>query len=162
MTENITQTRRQKNTSSNQRQQPIQYYKGNQELSINEWGLTLDLYSHQKNSIQRMEYLEMNRKREYTTDNSTILIESNFGLLNDKVGSGKSLMCVSVISREVNSPNFNKESREQDYIETIQMHGNSIFSVLKKSIKKILYIPITVIVFNNSIIYKCPKIKRII
>lgn len=127
-------------------------YSGDEKKQVNEWGLTLDLYGHQKNSVQRMEFLETNRKREYTTEDSTMLIESNFGILNDKVGSGKTLVCISLISREINSPNFNKESREQDYVETVQMHGNSIYSISRKTIKKILYIPVTVIVVNNAVI----------
>lgn len=132
----------------------VRDYDGNDKLSVNEWGLAVDLYPHQKNSVKKMEYMEKNRRREYTNNNRTCTIESNFGILNDKVGSGKTLMCVSLISRDVNQSDFRKESYDKEFFDITRMSGNGTFSIIEKRTYEVKFYPITVIVVNNGLVYQ--------
>jgi hypothetical protein len=72
----------------------INAFEENEEEKVNEWGVTINLFSHQKNSIKKMEFLEENRIRNYTNNEISCIVDSNFGILNDKVGSGKTLTCL--------------------------------------------------------------------
>jgi SNF2 family DNA or RNA helicase len=132
----------------------IKPYDGNNNTPINEWGLKIELYSHQKKSVIRMEHLEKQRKREYSDENGSVSIESKFGILNDKVGSGKTLMCVSLISREVNTPSYKHIIEDKQINDTVAIQGNSIYSMIRKRNSTYTYFPVTVIAVNNSVIYQ--------
>jgi len=121
---------------------------------LNEWGVCIDLYNHQKNSVLRMEWMEKNRKRNYATQNSSCVVESNFGILNDKVGSGKTLMCVSFLSREAMTENYRTESSTREFVELISCYGNDVYrckTVTKKTVK---YYPVTIVIVPNSIVFQ--------
>ena len=61
-----------------------------EEVNLNEWGLRgRELYLHQKNNVLKMEYQEQTKEREFTYGNRKTKITTNMGILNDKVGSGK-------------------------------------------------------------------------
>ena len=132
----------------------IKDYDGENDTEVNEWGISIDLYQHQKTSVKKMEWMEKNRKRNYNDSSQDCIIESNFGILNDKVGSGKTLMCVSLISREVNSVGFCIKTKEKQFVEVIEKRGNSIFSITRNKLSTVIYLPISIIVVNNSVIYQ--------
>jgi hypothetical protein len=132
----------------------INAYEENEEEKVNEWGVTINLFSHQKNSIKKMEFLEENRIRNYTNNELSCIIDSNFGILNDKVGSGKTLTCISLLSREINREGFISESSEKEFVDTHSVFGSSICMIKKTSVKKVKFIPINIIVVPNSIIYQ--------
>lgn len=121
---------------------------------LNEWGMTIDLYHHQKNSVLRMEWLETNRKRKYSRDDLSHVIESNFGILNDKIGSGKTLMCVSFLSREAIRENYDTKSSEKRFVDLLYAGGNDIYRSKSEVKTTLRYYPVTVVVVPNSIIFQ--------
>jgi hypothetical protein len=132
----------------------VNAFEENEEEKVNEWGVTINLFSHQKNSIKKMEFLEENRIRNYTNNEISCIVDSNFGILNDKVGSGKTLTCISVLSREINREGFVSEPSQKDFVDTQSVCGSSICMIKNTTIKKVHYIPINIIVVPNSIIYQ--------
>ena len=80
---------------------------------LNDWGLrNRNLYLHQKNNVLKMEYQESTKEREYTYGNRKTKVFTNMGILNDKVGSGKTLAVVSLLSRT----KIKNEPLEEKYI----------------------------------------------
>jgi SNF2 family DNA or RNA helicase len=131
-------------------------YDGNEEEKVNDWGVTVELYNHQKTSVKRMEYIEENRIRKYTIDNDSrcCTIDSNFGILNDKVGAGKTLTCISLISREINTENYKNEISTKEFVNIHSVSGGSLCLIKESAIEKVKFIPITIVVVPNSIIFQ--------
>jgi hypothetical protein len=127
---------------------------GNEEEKVNDWGVTVDLFSHQKNSVKRMEIIEENRIRDYNTEYTSCVVDSNFAILNDKVGSGKTLTMLSMISREVNKDGFSLEQSKRDFVDIYSVHGSSICMIKNTKVKQINFIPINIIAVPNSIIFQ--------
>jgi superfamily II DNA or RNA helicase len=129
---------------------------GNEEEKVNDWGVTVELYNHQKTSVKRMEYIEENRVRNYTIENNSrsCVIDSNFGILNDKVGAGKTLTCISLISREINKENYKNEISNKEYVNIHSVSGGSLCLIKTSDIEKVKFIPITIVVVPNSIIFQ--------
>lgn len=139
-------------TTSERRRKKIIVEEVSKEL--NEWGMTIDLYHHQKNSVLRMEWMEKNRKRNYTNDGLSHVIESNFGILNDKIGSGKTLMCVSFLSREAIRENYETKSSVKTFVNLLYAGGNEIYRSKSEIKMTLTYYPVTVIVVPNSIVFQ--------
>jgi hypothetical protein len=127
---------------------------GNEEEKVNDWGVTVDLFSHQKNSVKRMEIIEENRIRDYNTEYTSCIVDSNFAILNDKVGSGKTLTMLSMISREVNKDGFSLEQSKRDFVDIYSVHGSSICMIKNTKVKQVNFIPINIIAVPNSIIFQ--------
>jgi SNF2 family DNA or RNA helicase len=103
-----------------------------------------------------MEYIEENRIRNYTIDNNSrsCVIDSNFGILNDKVGAGKTLTCISLISREINKENYKNEISNKEYVNIHSVSGGSLCLIKTSDIEKVKFIPVTIVVVPNSIIFQ--------
>lgn len=117
---------------------------------LNEWGLkNCDLYLHQQNNVQKMEYQEANKERIYKNGTRTTKIYSNFGILNDKVGSGKTITMVSLLSRE--KMNNKLVSINHKYPWIIDMGSNHYFSYTVDEELSFTTIPLNVIVVSSAI-----------
>jgi superfamily II DNA or RNA helicase len=117
---------------------------------LNDWGLRgRELYLHQKNNVLKMEYQEQTKERVFTYGNRTTKIFTNMGILNDKVGSGKTLAVVSLLSRS----KVKNEPLEERYFYpwTIDMGSNHYFSYITE--EKISFRPLNlnIIVCSSSI-----------
>ena len=128
--------------------------------NFNEWGLDIPLYFHQQNSVKRMEDLEDNNTRlsEYTDKN--VRVNTNVGILSDRVGSGKTLTVISFLSRQILKDKeqcINKNEREQkiyyekkhEYLESATV--NEYFSEITTNFVLRKIFPVSVIVVNSSV-----------
>ncbi len=108
-----------------------------------------ELYLHQKNNVLKMEYQEQTKERVFTYGNRTTKVFTNMGILNDKVGSGKTLAVVSLLSRS----KMKNEPLEERYFYpwTIDMGSNHYFSYITE--EKISFRPLNlnIIVCSSSI-----------
>lgn len=117
---------------------------------LNEWGLkNTNLYLHQQNNVNKMEYQEANRERIYKVGTRTTKIYTNFGILNDKVGSGKTLTMASLLSR--NKQRNNIETTNHIYPWVIDMGSNHYFSYTIEEELNFTTIPINIIVVSSAI-----------
>jgi superfamily II DNA or RNA helicase len=117
---------------------------------LNEWGLkNCNLYLHQQNNIKKMEYQELNKERVYNVGTRTIKVYSNFGILNDKVGSGKTITMISLLSREKMQNKL--ISKTHKYPWTIDMGTNHYFSYIVDEELSFTTIPLNIIVVSSSI-----------
>ena len=101
---------------------------------LNEWELDIPLYTHQQNSVLRMEYQEDNPSKtvEYSDRyNGRIkcVMNSHIGILSDKVGSGKTLTTISFLARRKKKEEF----REEEYKTSSDEDINKIY--LKNNMK---------------------------
>ena len=107
-----------------------------------------------------MEYQEQTKERVFTYGNRTTKIFTNMGILNDKVGSGKTLAVVSLLSRSKMKNEPTEEElpgtgikREEKYFYpwTIDMGSNHYFSYITE--EKISFRPLNlnIIVCSSSI-----------
>lgn len=119
-----------------------------------EWCVNIELLSHQKASIYKMERLERERVVENrNTKNSTMV-----GILGDKVGSGKTLTMVSYLSRAksnyepdiINNNNIVIKKTERivnKIFEQVDLN-NEYFTKMKKFIKSFYFLDINLIVVS--------------
>ena len=121
-----------------------------EEVNLNEWGLRgRDLYLHQKNNVLKMEYQEQTKEREFTYGNRKTKITTNMGILNDKVGSGKTLTMVSLLSR---SKIKNEPLEERYYYPwTIDMGSNHYFSYITEEQISFRPLKLNIIVCSSAI-----------
>jgi len=121
-----------------------------EEVNLNEWGLRgSDLYLHQKNNVLKMEYQEQTKEREFTYGNRKTKITTNMGILNDKVGSGKTLTMVSLLSR---SKIKNEPLEERYYYPwTIDMGSNHYFSYITEEQISFRPLKLNIIVCSSAI-----------
>ena len=63
--------------------------------------IELPLFKHQKTLLTRMQNLESNNRIVLDDTDNSNMIDTNFGIIADKVGSGKTLTCVSLISQNI-------------------------------------------------------------
>jgi len=138
---------------------------------VNDYGVSRDLYPHQKRSVQRMESLERNDSFTYryeqhieldegdVINSPEIKINTKFGILSDKVGTGKTLTVISLISREVNSPNYNKNVEDKRFEHTYSNNdnNNNIFSYSITTTRVCTYYPVNIIAVNNSVVQQWDK-----
>jgi len=127
-----------------------------EEVNLNEWGLRgRDLYLHQKNNVLKMEYQEQTKEREFTYGNRKTKITTNMGILNDKVGSGKTLTMVSLLSRSKikNEPLEEELKREERYYYpwTIDMGSNHYFSYITEEQISFRPLKLNIIVCSSAI-----------
>lgn len=117
---------------------------------LNEWGLrNRELYLHQKNNVLKMEYQETTKEREYTYGNRKTKIFTNMGILNDKVGSGKTLAMVSMLSR---SKMRNEPLQERYFYPwTIDMGSNHYFSFITEEHISFRPLKLNIIVCSSAI-----------
>lgn len=121
-----------------------------------DWGVTIDLFEHQKRSIIAMEQLETNKTIETRNVTSSTLV----GILGDKIGSGKTLTTVSMLSRDklrgssniFNNFNSNfsidfSNRKVTKYFNSIDLH-NDYFLKLKKYQQTFYYININLIIVS--------------
>ena len=117
---------------------------------LNEWGLReTNLYLHQQNNIKKMEYQEANKERVYKVGTRTTKIYTNFGILNDKVGSGKTLTMTSLLSREKQQNKL--VTRTHNYPWIVDMGSNHYFSYSTDEELSFTTIPINIIVVSSAI-----------
>lgn len=66
----------------------------------------LKLYPHQLETIKKMESKEANRHKHINVDvnGSSCVVRSNIGILQNKVGSGKTLTCLGLMKRDTVKP----------------------------------------------------------
>jgi len=117
---------------------------------LNEWGLrNRELYLHQKNNVLKMEYQESTKEREYTYGNRKTKISTNMGILNDKVGSGKTLAMVSLLSRS----KIKNEPLEERYFYpwTIDMGSNHYFSFITEEQISFRPLNLNIIICSSAI-----------
>jgi superfamily II DNA or RNA helicase len=117
---------------------------------LNEWGLrNRELYLHQKNNVLKMEYQESTKEREYTYGNRKTKISTNMGILNDKVGSGKTLAMVSLLSRS----KIKDEPLEEKYFYpwTIDMGSNHYFSFITEEQISFRPLNLNIIICSSAI-----------
>lgn len=117
---------------------------------INEWGLrNRELYLHQKNNVLKMEHQETIKEREYTYGNRKTKVFTNMGILNDKVGSGKTLAVVSLLSRS----KMKNEPLEEKYFYpwTIDMGSNHYFSFITEEQISFRPLKLNIIVCSSAI-----------
>jgi len=128
----------------------IEEYK-TEETPLNDWGLrNRELYLHQKNNVLKMEYQEQTKEREITYGKRKTKIYTNMGILNDKVGSGKTLTVVSLLSRS----KMKNEPREEEiysYPWTIDMGSNHYFSYVTEEELSFRPLKLNIIVCSSSI-----------
>lgn len=123
---------------------------------LNEWGLkNIDLYLHQKNNIVKMEYQESTKEREFNIGNRRTRIYTNLGILNDKVGSGKTLTMVSLISRD--KVNNKTQMEEYKYPWTIDMGSNHYFSYVSEETLSFKMLNLNIVVCSSSIFQQWEK-----
>lgn len=123
---------------------------------LNEWGIRkANLYLHQMNNIRKMEYQESTKEREYIIGNRKVRISSNMGILNDKVGSGKTLTVVSLISRD----KLRNENIEEDfkYPWTIDMGSNHYFSYVTEETLSFKSLKLNIIICSSAIFQQWEK-----
>ncbi len=117
---------------------------------LNEWGLrNRELYLHQKNNVLKMEYQESTKEREYTYGNRKTKVFTNMGILNDKVGSGKTLAVVSLLSRT----KMKNEPLEENYCYpwTMDMGSNHYFSFITEEQLSFRPLKLNIIVCSSAI-----------
>jgi hypothetical protein len=125
-----------------------------EEEPLNEWGIrNSNLYLHQKNNVMKMEYQESTKEREYTIGNRKVRIYSNMGILNDKVGSGKTLTVVSLLSRDKLKPHED----DFNYPWTIDMGSNHYFSYVTEETLSFESLKLNIIVCSSSIFQQWDK-----
>ena len=120
---------------------------------INEWGLrNRDLYLHQKNNVLKMEYQESTKEREYTYGSRKTKVFTNMGILNDKVGSGKTLAVVSLLSRT----KMKNEPLEEKYYYpwTMDMGSNHYFSFTTEEQLSFRPLNLNIIVCSSAIFHQ--------
>ena len=133
-----------------------------EEDNLNEWGLRgRDLYLHQRNNVLKMEYQEQTKEREFTYGNRKTKINTNMGILNDKVGSGKTLAMVSLLSRSKmkNEPREEEGTRDPGikrediyyYPWTIDMGSNHYFSYITEEQISFRALKLNIIVCSSAI-----------
>jgi len=136
-------------TKSKVKKQPIIIEEDDDiKVPLDEWGLRgSQLYLHQRNNVTRMEFNERNQEREYNRETRTTKITSNFGILNDVVGSGKTLTTVSLLSRDslIPTSSDHKETR------TLELGSNGHFTYTVEEETTFNVIPINVVVVSASI-----------
>lgn len=94
-----------------------------------EYQLSVDLYEHQRKSVQDLEFREKTRKATSKYD-PNLEIESNIGVFGDLPGFGKTLSMVSLISRD-------KMDWDKEYVTyDIEDHGPASTYILKRKVKK--------------------------
>lgn len=123
---------------------------------LNEWGIrNSTLYLHQMNNVRKMEYQETTKEREYTFGNRKVRISSNMGILNDKVGSGKTLTVVSLLSRD----RLRNETFEEDfeYPWTIDMGSNHYFSYVTEETLSFKTLKLNLIICSSAIFQQWEK-----
>jgi hypothetical protein len=136
---------------------------------LNEWELDIPLYSHQQNSVLKMEHQEQNPTRTCTYKGGIGEIKSDItshvGILSDKVGSGKTLTTVSFLARrkkhEVMEYTENQNEINKIYIKNnikfINIHNpfsvsqKTWFSYTKYCSQTYFYIPVNLIVIGASV-----------
>ena len=117
---------------------------------LNEWGLkNTNLYLHQQTNINKMEFQEANKERIYKAGSRTTKIYTNFGILQDKVGSGKTLTMTSLLSRDKQRNNIT--TRNYNYPWIIDMGSNHYFSYNIEEELNFTTIPINIIVVSSAI-----------
>ena len=123
---------------------------------LNEWGIrNSNLYLHQMNNVRKMEYQETTKEREYTFGNRKVRISSNMGILNDKVGSGKTLTVVSLLSRDkIRNETFEEEFK---YPWTIDMGSNHYFSYVTEETLSFKSLKLNVIICSSAIFQQWEK-----
>jgi len=116
---------------------------------LNEWGIRgTNLYMHQQNNVNKMENFESVTTRTYNVNSTTIKIQTNMGILNDKVGSGKTLTTVSLLSRD-KLKNDKKETYKYPWI--TDMGSNHYFSYTIEEERSFKVINLNVIVVSSSL-----------
>jgi superfamily II DNA or RNA helicase len=124
--------------------------KEEEKYPLNEWGLRgTNLYLHQQNNIKKMEFQEANKERIYKHGTRTTKIYTNFGILNDKVGSGKTLTMTSLLSREKQQNKL--VSQTHNYPWVVDMGSNHYFSYSTDEELSFTTIPINIIVVSSAI-----------
>ncbi len=124
---------------------------------LNEWGLrNTELYLHQKNNIMKMEYQETTKEREFTIGNRKTRIYTNMGILNDRVGSGKTLTMISLLSR-YKMNNSDKAIEENKYPWTIDMGSNHYFSYVVEETLSFKMLNLNIVVCSSSIFQQWEK-----
>lgn len=126
-----------------------------------EWGVTIPLFMHQKNSIVKMETVE--KCRELRGGN--IYVNTNVAILGDKTGSGKTLMMISLLARDKykiptsirNQDSYLKPTvLLEDRIYTKKFKrvniNNSFYNRVSEVTETFFYVPINVVVVSPSII----------
>lgn len=117
---------------------------------LNDWGLkNANLYLHQQNNVNKMEFQESNKERIYKVGSRTTKIYTNFGILQDKVGSGKTLTMVSLLSRD--KQRNNTVSTTHNYPWILDMGSNHYFSYTTEEELNFTTIPINIIVVSSAI-----------
>jgi hypothetical protein len=122
-------------------------------LDIQPKNVKISLKPHQLRSLRRMKLMENNKfnlirdnkKVEHNFEESSIEINSRFGILADKVGSGKSYVVLALIS-DNNFLDFNLVEKT--------ISNNSLISIsktYKESDKNILYIKSNLLIIPHSL-----------
>lgn len=99
------------------------------------------LKEHQKTLLHEMTRLESNRKIKVDDNN---FFETNFGIIADKPGSGKSIVVLSLIANSLTSPQ--KNNIIQDY------KNSSEFVIFYKNQELYQSLPVNLIVVNKILI----------
>jgi len=116
---------------------------------LNEWGIRgTNLYMHQQNNVNKMENFESVTTRTYNVNSTTIKIQTNMGILNYKVGSGKTLTTISLLSRD-KLKNIKKETYRYPWI--TDMGSNHYFSYTIEEERSFKVINLNVIVVSSSL-----------
>ena len=124
--------------------------KEEEKYPLNEWGLkNANLYLHQQNNVNKMEFQEDNKERIYKAGSRTTKIYTNFGILQDKVGSGKTLTMVSLLSRD--KQRNNTVSTTHNYPWVLDMGSNHYFSYTTEEELNFTTVPINIIVVSSAI-----------
>ncbi len=117
---------------------------------LNEWGLkNVNLYLHQQNNVNKMEFQEANKERIYKTGSRTTKIYTNFGILQDKVGSGKTLTMASLLSRDKEQNKLVTSTHNYPWI--LDMGSNHYFSYNTEEELSFTTIPLNIIVVSSAI-----------
>lgn len=116
---------------------------------LNEWGIRgTTLYAHQQNNVIKMEKFEEVKERIYNDNTTTIKIHSSMGILNDKVGSGKTLTTISLLSRDKLK---DKKETTFKYPWITDMGSNHYFSYTIEEERSFKLINLNVIVVSSSL-----------
>lgn len=106
--------------------------------------MTIRLYDHQRNSVEKMERLE--REKRVMTD--SILLETTLGVLADKAGYGKTRTTIALIER--NSMEWKHE--ESFIVHTRLSTGNHFVS--SSEVKRYKRYNLTLVVVDKTILHQ--------
>jgi hypothetical protein len=106
--------------------------------------MTIRLYDHQRNSVEKMERLE--REKRVMTD--SILLETTLGVLADKAGYGKTRTTIALIERN----NMEWKQDESFIVHTRLSAGNHFVS--SSEVKRYKRYNLTLVVVDKTILHQ--------